>query len=544
MDRAAALPRSLTDWARHLWSGLLFGGPSSSQAGPPRLPALALLLVLPGLLLYPCLGFHLFEPDESRYAQIPREMLERGDLLVPTLQGEPYLDKPPLFYWLVMLSYRALGYHDWAARLVPALAVHATILLTYLFGRRTVGERPALAGALLLALAPGFLGMARLLLLDGLLTFWVVLSLLAAFEAVRGERLRRGWWLTASLACALGVLTKGPVAVLLLAPVLVLHAWLTGPAVRPSRRAWLVLAAVVLAVNLPWYVALCVRLPQFVSYFFWEHNFKRFLAPEVHVRGVWFYLPLLWLMLLPGTLLLPALLRFLGGTDAAARRSPELGFHLLAGSWIVVFFTLSSCKLPTYILPALPPLALVIGAFLVHTGRHASRLTTVGAPASLALLLFGHYVALPWYAHYRSPMSRPAEVLALCADRSMPVVCYPRNCDSVAFYLGRSDLRAIRSKDIEELRTLVRVQPRTVILCTHRHSLRGLKELLPPEVRIAREVRMGLADIPGVPPALMKPLAKLMGETALGLADLAVVEMPPLLPPAVAGEPHPGPGGS
>src|SRR5262249_18836263 len=99
-----------------------------------------------------------------------------------------------------------------------------------------------------------------------------------------------------------------------------------------------------------------------------------------------------------------------------------------------------------------------------------------------------------------------------------------RNCESVAFYLGGGDLRNYRSKDIEDLRAFVRARPRTVILCTHRHSLRGLKQLLPPEVEVVEEVRFGLEDIPGVPPALMKPLARLMGETALGLCDLAVVE--------------------
>src|SRR5262249_10052972 len=141
-------------------------------------------------LLYPCLDFRLFEPDESRYAQIPREMLQRGDWLVPVLQGEPYLDKPPLFYWLGMASYRLFGPDAWAARLVPALAVHATLLVTYLLGRRTVGDRPALAAALLLALAPGFVTTSRLLLLDGVLTLFVVVAVLAAFEATRGPTLR------------------------------------------------------------------------------------------------------------------------------------------------------------------------------------------------------------------------------------------------------------------------------------------------------------------------------------------------------------------
>src|SRR5262249_46809437 len=152
---------------------------------------LALLLVVPAILLYPRLDFRLFEPDESRYAQIPREMLQRGDPIVPTLQGEPYLDKPPLFYWLVMVSYTTFGIHDWAARMAAAVAVHATVLLTYLLGRRSLGDRPAWWGACVLALAPGFLAMARLLILDGLLTLCVALALLAALEAVRGDRLHR-----------------------------------------------------------------------------------------------------------------------------------------------------------------------------------------------------------------------------------------------------------------------------------------------------------------------------------------------------------------
>jgi hypothetical protein len=143
------------------------------------------------------------------------------------------------------------------------------------------------------------------------------------------------------------------------------------------------------------------------------------------------------------------------------------------------------------------------------------------------VLLAVHYVALPWYAAYRSPMGRPAEVVRLCADPATPVVCYPRNCDSVSFYLGRADLHGYRSKDIEDLRTLVRSGPRTVILCTHRHSLRGLRQLLPPEVHVVEEVHLGLQDIPGVPRSVMRPLAALMGETALGLCDVAVVEHRP-----------------
>jgi 4-amino-4-deoxy-L-arabinose transferase-like glycosyltransferase len=525
----SAYPRSLPAWLPFLWARVLFAGASPPLPGPCRPRALLLLVVLPAALLYPCLGFALFEPDESRYAEIPREMLQRGELVVPRLQGEPYLDKPPLLYWLVAAGYRLFGVSAASARLVPALALHGCVLLVYLLGRRSLGEHAAFRGALLLGLAPGFSSMGRLLLLDGLLTFWATLALFSAFEALRGRRLRWGWWLLAAAACGLGVLTKGPIALVLLLPPLGLYRWLTGQGVRPGRVAWGAFLLVLAGVALPWFVALSVRIPAFVSYFFWEQNVLRFLTPAEHVRGVWFYVPVLLMALLPGTLLVVPLVRFLlsGEPAVAARRPAELGFVLLAGGWCVLFFTLSACKLPTYILPALPPLALALGYFLAHGPWSRSRWLPAGAGLAFVLLALAHLVVVPRYAAYRSPLHRPEEVRRLCADPGQTVVCYPRPCDSVAFYLGRDDLRNYRSKDIEDLRRLVRTRPRTVILCTHRHSFRGLCQLLPPEMCVTRAVHLGLEDLPGVPRWLMQPLARLMGETALGLCDLAVVERRP-----------------
>src|SRR5579871_4566636 len=154
-DRAAvSLPRTLWGWFPFVWSQQLFPGGTHRAVEPCRRFALLLLVILPGVLLYPCLTFHLFEPDESRYTEIGREMLARGEWVVPYLQSEPYLDKPPLLYWLIEAAYTLFGVQIWAARLVPALAVHGCVLLVYLFGRRSVGERAAFWGALGLALAP------------------------------------------------------------------------------------------------------------------------------------------------------------------------------------------------------------------------------------------------------------------------------------------------------------------------------------------------------------------------------------------------------
>src|SRR5262249_7594523 len=157
---------------------------------------------------------------------------------------------------------------------------------------------------------PGFISMGRLLILDGVLTLWVALALFTAFEAVRGERLRWGWWGLSAAACGLGVLTKGPVALLLLIPPLWLQHALAG-ALWPRWRAWLAFLSVVLAVALPWYVLGCLRMPDFLYHFFWVHNVLRFVEPFDHQNPVWYYGPLLLVGLLPGTLFLAGVVRSL-----------------------------------------------------------------------------------------------------------------------------------------------------------------------------------------------------------------------------------------
>jgi 4-amino-4-deoxy-L-arabinose transferase-like glycosyltransferase len=466
------------------------------------------LLVLPGFLLYPCLSFNLFEPDEGRYAQIPFEMLARGDWTVPYLQAEPYLDKPPLLYWLVMGCYAVLGVYDWAARLVPALAVHATVLLTYLFGRRRVGERAAFWGALALVLAPGFLGMGRFLLHDGLLTLWVTLAFFAVWEALVGREadapagpslarrangVRWGWWLTGALASGLGILTKGPVVLLLIAPPFWLHRRLAGAGAVLGRRHLLAFLGVALAVALPWYAAVCQRMPDFARHFLWQHNVVRFLQPFDHKEPVWYYVPILLVGLLPASLLLPGFVRFLlsGDPRVNRRRTPELGLLLLAGGWCFLFFSLSGSKLPTYVLPAFPPLALAVGTYVAQTRWQTSRWLTAVVGGCWLLAAAGHYAALPLVAQARSPMCRAEDIRDVCGDRSVPVVCFPRSLDSVAFYTARDDLRTFRSKQTPQLLQFLAGQRRTVVLCTHFHSLEQLRAVLPRGLRVGRSFQAG-----------------------------------------------------
>src|SRR5581483_8739214 len=165
------------------------------------------------------------------------------------------------------------------------------------------------------------------------------------------------------------------------------------------------------------------------------HNLQRFLAPFDHLEPVWYYVPVVLAGLLPGTLLAWPFARWLlGNADAARGRSPELGFALLAGGWCVLFFTLSGSKLPTYILPAFPFLALALGTWWESTSPRATPpypprlgggrggwLGDLGFGIWLLLLAAVHYVALPWYAALRSPLGAPAaELRAACSDPAVP----------------------------------------------------------------------------------------------------------------------------
>jgi dolichol-phosphate mannosyltransferase len=371
------VPRTLAALLPFWWSHVLFAGggartlprPTALEPAVPRgalWPGLAIVLTVAVLLFFTQLKAPLLEPQEPRYAEIPREMLAAGRFLTPTLNGDPYWDKPPLLYWLVMASYQSFGVHDWSARLVPATCGVLTAVVVFLWGRRVAGARAGLCGALVLCLSAHFVYYQRMLTMDGLLCLCVTASLAAAHTALLGRSLRLGWWLSSAAACGLGVLTKGPVALVLVLVPTVAYAFLEPRTARLPRGAWHRWAAACFGVAGPWYFAVALTEPGFAAYFFVRHNFERFLAPFDHAEPAWFFLPSIVLGLLPWSLLAPGLVRWLTLRQprAAARRPPALGFFLLAALVGLVFFSAAGSKRPVYILPVLPPLALALGCYL------------------------------------------------------------------------------------------------------------------------------------------------------------------------------------
>ena len=355
---------------RFWWSQVLLSRPKETddrhEPGWQTGVASLLLAVIAALVLLPRISYPLLDPDETRYAEIAREMLDSGDFLVPTRRGEPYLDKPPLLYWLTVASYMAFGTTAGAARLVTTLAAMGTVLSTYWFGRGMIGRRAAWVGAFLQLACVGFVLSGRFLFMDSLLTLFTTISLLAGYSAIRGPTFRPGMWILAAVACGLGALTKGPVAGALCVPPLAAAAWLTTGTSRLTVRRWIGYATIVAAIALPWFVAISLRQPDFTGEFVLTHHFERFFSGLSHEEPFWFYGPVLLIAMMPCAILFPATYLCLSQRGPRGReiRTWDVGYLLFFAFWTLALFTISECKLPPYILPALPPLCMVIGVAL------------------------------------------------------------------------------------------------------------------------------------------------------------------------------------
>ncbi len=233
---------------------------AAARQGIPTRWRLPLLLALALSLFGARLSCPLLEPEETRYAEIPRQMLAQGRFIEPVWHGEAYYHKPPLVYWLVMASYRVLGVSDAAARLVPALAAVLLVLLTYAWGRSVADAWTALVAALVLCLSGRFVYLGRMLVLDGVLALWVTAALAAAQQAL--VRWRWRWWLLAAVCVGLGLLTKGPVALALVLPPVAFFCRLRqNDGIGRLVLRLLVFVAVAVAVAAPWYAAVALRAP-------------------------------------------------------------------------------------------------------------------------------------------------------------------------------------------------------------------------------------------------------------------------------------------
>ncbi|MBX3422835.1 MAG: glycosyltransferase family 39 protein [Pirellulaceae bacterium] len=360
------------------------------------------------------LNHPLFEPDETRYAQIALEMYETGDWTVPKISGQAYMDKPPMLFWSIATSYHLLGVSQFAARAPVALAAWLTILTTYVLGRKLFGTGAAVAGTCCL-LCTGLLAVAsRFLLTDAILTFATTTASLAMIMALHRESSRSTglWLILAGVAIGLGILTKGPIALLLTIPPVGIYYRLSNQVRQLHHWHYLAVLAPALSLPAPWFVLMLLKQPGFIQYFFWKHNFQRFTDTFQHEQPFWFYLPILLVAMAPTTFLIPAALRFLTSSQplVCRMRCQPLGAVLLSASWVVFFFSLSDGKLPAYILPSVPLLSLAI-AVCLHRAWVAQR--SHQTPPANSTLISGQAAAVGPIVHWSRQGARIGTLLVL-----------------------------------------------------------------------------------------------------------------------------------
>jgi len=337
-----------------------------------RRPVLTLLL-LSGLTFFIGLGRQaIADSDEGFYAEAAREMVEGGDWLTPHFNYEDRWQKPILYYWTTAAAFVLGGPNEFTARASAALSGIGLVLVTWASARRLTQRDDAawIAGAIV-ATCYGCFAMARSALPDLPLAFFITATIAAALRAADARESTQGqWWMLAGLGAGLGFLTKGPLGVIV--PVIVLGPiwWRERRTVR-IRAAHLAVAAGVFAVSgLPWYIAMAATHgPAYLDSFFVGDNLERFTTTRFNgPRAIWFYVPIVIGGVLPWTaflLVLPA--AAVRDLVRGRRRLSDVEWRLLLWTLApLLLFTASIGKQPRYILPVLPPLAIMVGMALAH----------------------------------------------------------------------------------------------------------------------------------------------------------------------------------
>ena len=318
--------------------------------------------------------------DEPRYAQVAREMLQRGDWVTPVLNGHPWLEKPPLYYWGAMLAYKATGgVSDWAARLPSAILCSLMIFFIFVWARH-FRRGMQLDAALITAASAIVIGFGRSASTDMPLTTTFTAAMLCWYGWHSNQN--RGWLLAFYLFLGLGTLAKGPVAVLLAGLVIAVFAALRRDWRLVLRTLWPPGILLYLTVTLPWFIAVQRANPEFFRVFFLQHNLERFSTNLYHhAEPFWFYLPVALLALVPWTVfVIAALVDAVRDWHFSVQQPPgveDLRTFLMVWFLLpIAFFSLSQSKLPGYILPAIPAGTILLANFIWRREQEAEKPST------------------------------------------------------------------------------------------------------------------------------------------------------------------------
>ena len=346
-----------------------------------------LLVIIYGLLWFGTLNYrHLIPSDEGRYAEIAREMLVTGDWITPRYNGYKYFEKPPLQAWATAAAFQAFGIGDWQARLWTALTGFLTILLVGFTGARIFNARAGWLAAVVLASSPMWIISGHFNSLDmGLSSFLVaaLCSLLLA-QTSHNKNNCRNWMWACWIFMALATLSKGVIGAAIPAIVFIAYSISTWDWKIWTRLRLFSGTILFLAITAPWFALVAQRNPEFLEFFFIHEHLQRFTQDDHSRTGpIYYFVPLLLIGLLPWILQVPGAF-----AQAWSERRREFSAGWLLVCWFAVifaFFSVSHSKLPGYIIPVFPALALIIGNRLDRLLGHTN---TMALPWKLQTLCF------------------------------------------------------------------------------------------------------------------------------------------------------------
>lgn len=379
--------------------------------------AALLFFLAVGITYYSALGtIPLLEPDEGRYAEIPREMLARGDFVTPHLNGVVYLEKPPLFYWGNALSLSLFGETEFGARFFTATVSIAGVLLTYWMGAAIAGPRTGLFSAMVLSTSLYYYVIGRINTLDMTLAVTMIVAVFPAWLYLSGKRESRGWLLLSYAGAALAFLAKGLVGIVFPAAILLLWMILSRRHREIGKAVSLPGIVVFLAISLPWVILVQRENPDFLRFFFVREHFLRFTT-EMHHRykPFWYFLPIV----VGGTLPWLAFARraVLAAWEARERYLPpeDRRFLFCWVLFVLLFFSFSRSKLPTYAIPLFPPLSVLLGRALETWADREDGSVRCRFPLAVAALLAAGILFFPPYTKYKVEFARWMPLSALPA---------------------------------------------------------------------------------------------------------------------------------